>query len=74
MLVIKWMEGQPVPDALLDLLSYKCSKKCALPRCVCLANGIKCTDMCKLQDCENLISSSDDIELIFEVTDDFEED
>lgn len=59
-LVIKWMDGQPVPEAVLDLLSCKCSKKCAIPRCVCLANGLKCTDMCKLQDCENRVSGGED--------------
>lgn len=54
------MDGQPVPEAVLDLLSCKCSKKCAIPRCICLANGLKCTDMCKLQDYENRVSGGED--------------
>lgn len=59
-LVIKWMDGQPVPEAVLDLLSCKCSKACVIPRCVCMANGLKCTDMCKLQDCDNRVTNNND--------------
>ena len=47
------MDGQPAPQAILDLLACNCSKKCVLPNCECLANGLKCTDMRTLLDCEN---------------------
>ncbi len=47
------MDGQPAPQAILDLLACNCSKKCVLLNCECLANGLKCTDMCRLPDCEN---------------------
>jgi len=60
LMVVDWMDGQPAPEAILALLACKCSRKCTLPNCVCLANGLKCTDMCKLSDCEN--RSSDDVE------------
>ena len=59
------MDEQPVPQAVLDLLACNCTWKCSLHRCVCLPlNELKCTDMCRLQDCENQASSfeSDDEE------------
>ena len=37
----------------LDLLSCSCTRSCKLPNCSCLINGLKCTDMCKLSDCDN---------------------
>ena len=52
-LVVHWMDGQPAPQAILDLLACNCAKKCELPKCECMANGLKCTDMCRLQNCEN---------------------
>ena len=61
---LHWMDEQPVPQAVLDLLVCNCTWKCSLHRCVCLPNELKCTDMCRLQDCENQASSfeSDDEE------------
>jgi len=37
-------------------------KKCKAPKCVCITNNLKCTDMCKLQDCDNrnLDNNTDD--------------
>ncbi|CAH3160564.1 unnamed protein product, partial [Porites evermanni] len=52
-LVIDWMGGQPAPQAVLELLSCQCSRSCKLPSCSCILNGLKCTDMCRLQDCTN---------------------
>ena len=52
-LVVHWMDGQPAPQAILDLLACNCAKKCELPKCECMVNRLKCTDMCRLQDCEN---------------------
>ena len=40
---IDWMSGQPAP----------CTRSCRLPNCSCLANGLKCTDMCRLSECDN---------------------
>ena len=54
--------GQPAPEAVLDLLACNCTKKCSLPQCMCLGNGLRCTDMCKLTECENqatCVKSSD---------------
>ncbi|KAK5859272.1 hypothetical protein PBY51_003352 [Eleginops maclovinus] len=52
-LAIEWMSGLPAPDAVLQLLTCKCTRSCKLPECTCLTNGLKCTDMCKLQTCSN---------------------
>ena len=52
-LAIEWMRGSPAPSAVLELLSCRCSRRCKLPDCQCLSNGLKCTDMCKLQTCTN---------------------
>jgi len=52
-LVVEWMRGSSVPDAVLQLLSCKCVRSCKLPVCNCLSNGLKCTDMCRLQTCSN---------------------
>ena len=58
---LDWMSGDPAPTAVLQLLS--CSS-CQLPTCSCLANGLKCTDVCKLLDCEDsteeLVSDNSD--------------
>ena len=52
-LAVNWMRGSPAPDAVLQLLSCKCVRSCELPKCTCLSNGLKCTDMCRLQTCQN---------------------
>ena len=55
---IDWMSGDPAPTALLELLSCSCTRSCQLPTCSCLANGLKCTDVCKLLDCDNRFEDS----------------
>ena len=61
-LVIDWMDVKPAPEAILELLSCNCSKKCEAAKCVCAASGLKCTDMCTLQECENQTSFLDEEE------------
>ena len=56
-LVIDWMEVQPAPLAVLELMSCSCSRICKLPQCKCLGNRLKCTDLCKLKTCSNQASS-----------------
>ena len=51
-LVIDWMGALPAPKAVLELLSCQCSRSCMLPSCSCMANGLKCTDLCRLRDCK----------------------
>ncbi|CAM4649015.1 unnamed protein product [Leuciscus chuanchicus] len=70
-LVLHWMEGQPAPEAVLDLLACNSTKKSSLPRCMCLANDLRCTDMCKLTECENQVTS---VESSDEDEDDMEND
>ena len=58
-LAIDWMDVQPAPDAVLELLACSCPKECTKEGCVCLINGLRCTDMCKLKNCANQPSSDD---------------
>ncbi|KAL9956571.1 hypothetical protein ACROYT_G038064 [Oculina patagonica] len=44
-LVVDWMAGKPAPEVILELLSCNCMKHCSSTRCVCVANGMKCTDV-----------------------------
>ena len=45
--------GSPAPEAVLQLLLCKRSRRCKLPECQCMSNGLKCTKLCKLQTCDN---------------------
>lgn len=54
-----WMDGQSAPQAILDLLACNCARKSDLPKCDCIANGLKCTDMCRLPDCENKVDGDE---------------
>ena len=52
-LALYWLSGEPAPMAMLELLSCQCKRRCQLPNCTCLSNGLQCTDLCRLQDCAN---------------------
>ena len=54
--------------AMLELLSCQCKRRCQLPNCTCLSNGLQCTDLCRLQDCAN--RHEDPTEAIAETDDD----
>jgi len=71
-LVVDWMGGQPAQQAVLELLSCQCSRSCKLPSCSCIVNGLKCTDMCRLQDCTNRPDDDDDDVLSVDDNDDEE--
>jgi len=73
-LVVHWISSQPAPQAILDLLACNCTKKCNLPRCVCMTNGLKCTEMCRLQDCDNQADLAGDEDVTNELQDELEED
>ena len=67
-LSIDWMEKKPAPAAVLELLACKCKS------CPCVANGLKCTDICALANCENQVEADDEIEVgSLDVDDDPEE-
>ena len=53
-LAIDWMEGLPAPDAILELMSCSCTCVCKAPQCKCIANGLHCTEMCRLTSCSNM--------------------
>ena len=61
-LVIDWMGDQPAPQAVLEVLSCQCSRSCKLPSCSCIVSGMKCTDMCRPQDCTNKPADDNDAE------------
>ena len=70
-LAIKWMQGNPAPDSVLNFLACNCKRKCTLPDRSCMNNGLTCTDMCSLQNCDNQAShKDDDIEIDFDSDDD----
>ena len=48
-MAIHWMRWPPAQYAVLELLACKCASSYKLPKCTCMANGLACTDMCKLQ-------------------------
>ena len=43
-LVIKWMDGEPAPTAVLEFLSCPCTRSCKPSSCMCTINGLTCTD------------------------------
>ena len=49
------MNGPPSPEAVLNLLWCDCSRRCTVGDCTCLRNGLKCTDVCKVKDCDNSV-------------------
>ena len=61
-LSVDWMDGPPAPDAVLEMVSCNCRKSCRAPQCQCVVNGLKCSDICSLKQCENqpLDSDTDD--------------
>ena len=62
-LEIKWMNQKPAPDALLEFLSCGCKKsECRNNRCVCVVNGLKCTDICGCTTCANSAPDEDDLD------------
>ena len=58
----KWMMQKPAPDSLLEFLSCGCKKSgCKNNMCTCIANGLKCTDICSCNDCTNCLLDEDDL-------------
>ena len=52
MATVEWMRSSPASETVLQLL-FKCSRKCKLPVCQFMSNGLKCTNLCKLQTWDN---------------------
>ena len=63
---IDWINGAIAPHSVLALLYCKCNRKCILPHCTCLFNGLKCYEMCTKKNCHN--QPSDDLEPPYIIT------
>ena len=57
-LEIKWMDCNPAPDEILEVVICDCKKKCVQTSCSCMQLGFSCTDACSLVNCSN---TSDDM-------------
>ena len=71
---IDWMEGMPAPDAVLEMMACRCKRVCKEGECVCLDKGLKCTPMCKLQNCGNMRDEEVETTVDFESDDDEDDD
>lgn len=71
-LTIHWMTSNVAPDQLLEFVNCGCKKGCSTQRCSCLKAGLRCTELCKCQNCVNTVpdNNSDDEEYLY---DDFTE-
>ena len=46
----------PAPEYSIEMNSCSCKKtKCVKGKCGCSSHGLKCTDLCKCIDCENVV-------------------
>ena len=63
-LQIKWMSKKPAPDSLLEFMACGYKKSGCLNRvCACVAHGLKCTDLCDCNSCDNaLLDETDTLE------------
>ena len=61
-LVIDWMSDPPAPDAILEFLTCSCTQACVNPTCVCILNGLQCTNMYPLSMCGNMIWNEEENE------------
>ncbi|KAL8610714.1 hypothetical protein ACOMHN_016697 [Nucella lapillus] len=68
-LVVDWMDVRPAPEAVIELLACKCTRACTALECTCIQHGLKCSDMCKLKECDNQPVNAD-LEDVSELADD----
>ena len=57
---IKWMSQPTVPDAILQVLNCRCKTGCNSNRCGCFRNELKCTEICRCENCSNCDRGEDD--------------
>ena len=50
---IDWMDQQPAPAELLQLVSCGCQTGCTTGRCSCARAGLQCTDACTCTNCSS---------------------
>jgi hypothetical protein len=59
----KWISQKPAPDFLLEFWSCDCKKSASQNNmCVCVSNGLNCTDLCCCNACLNLPLNTDDMD------------
>lgn len=61
---IVWMKGSPAPEVVMSLMSCKCPRSCRPIDCTCILNKLKCTAVCKLQTCSDMVEDDDEEELL----------
>ena len=52
-LKVDWMDQQPAPNKLLEVVSCGCQTGCTSARCSCQRASLPCTDVCWCKNCEN---------------------
>ena len=58
-IAIKWNTVKPAPEEVLELMFCTCSRRCVQESCLCIQNGLFCTDACLKKDCENYLDEDD---------------
>ena len=48
----------------MELLSCDCKKKCEVVKCTCIDMGMRCTDLCQLQECYNSENNKEDYDKV----------
>ena len=54
------MNDPPAPDAVMEFLSCICTPASVNPICVCIVNGLRCTDVYCLSACENMVRNKEE--------------
>ncbi|XP_028415026.1 uncharacterized protein LOC114538109 [Dendronephthya gigantea] len=62
-LQIVWGTQPPAPESILEYVDCKCKKGCTTNRCSCHKSGLKCTELCQCNGCENYESAEELSEL-----------
>ena len=57
---VMWLTKPPAPDALMLLISCRCTTGCSSQRCSCRSNLLLCTDICGCKDCTNAAGVDND--------------
>lgn len=52
-LEIVWMTRPSAPDSMIECVQCKCKTGCKTQRCSCLKTGLRCTELCSCNDCQN---------------------
>ena len=68
------MEGSPAPQSVMELLACSCTRSCQQQTCTCIANGLKCSEMCKLKSCTNQpVEEEDESDIVLSSDDEIDE-